>query len=88
MIPAEKLGHALYALHGIMIALRREALEGRDLEKMATVLDLVEELPRYLAKQENMWGSYEETLEDLARRYPEFGIGLERFRLETPPPAW
>jgi hypothetical protein len=80
--------HALYALHGVMIALRREALQGQDSAKIAAALDVIEELPRFLAKEENMRGAFEEALEELAGRYPEFGIALHRFRQDTVPLDW
>lgn len=88
MIPPDKLAHALYALHGVLITLRREALQGQDLGKIATALDVIEELPRFLAREENMRGAFEEALQELAERYPEFGMGLDRFRQGNVPMDW
>jgi hypothetical protein len=88
MIPADKMPQALYALHGVIIALRRAALQSQNPAKIAAALDIVEELPRFLAKEENMRGAFEEALEELAERYPDLGIGLERFKQEELPLDW
>ncbi len=88
MIAASKAMQALHAFNGVLIQLRVWALRGEDKERIATVLDIVEELPRFLGSKEDQTTEFERSLRELVERFPEFGIGLERFLRESPPEHW
>lgn len=61
---------------------------GEDTAKIATVLDVIEQLPRFLAAEEDHTEDFEQSLLELSRRFPELGIGLERFRRNQAPERW
>lgn len=88
MISDNKAAQALHALNGVLVQLRAWALKGEDYNKIASALDLVEELPRFLSSTENKTKEFENSLRELAERFPEFGIGLDRFLRRSPPAYW
>ena len=88
MIDPEKRKQALHALNGILVQLRRITLLDADLKKIATILDLVEPIPRLISVKEDQTLALEEILIELSERYPDFGIGLELFRRERAPDPW
>ena len=79
---------ALHAINGVLVQLRVWALRGEDHKRIATVLDILEQLPRFLGSREDRGEEFEESLRELAERFPEFGIGLERFLRGSPPGSW
>lgn len=88
MIRKDKSKQCLHALNGILVQLRTCAFQGENSSKIGKVLDIVEELPRFLASSGDKTKAYEESLRNLAEKYPEFGIGLERFLREQAPKEW
>jgi len=88
MVRKEKQGQALHAFNGVLVLLRRWAYLKEDSGKIATVLDIVEQLPRFIGTNEDQTEDFEESLISLAKAFPEMGIGLELFRREQAPDAW
>ena len=88
MITEDKIHHALHAINGILIQLRVWALRNEDHTKIATVLDIAEELPRFLSSAEDQTRAFEATLKNLAERFPEFSLGLERYLRKQDPGVW
>ena len=88
MIAENKIRNALHALNGILVRLRFWAYSGEDHKKMAIVLDIIEELPRLLGSAEDQTEDFEATLRELAERFPEFTLGLERYLRDEDPGAW
>jgi hypothetical protein len=88
MVSDRKTAQALHALNGVLVQLRAWALQGEDNMRIASVLDIVEELPRFIGSDKNQTDEFEESLRELAGRFPEFGIGLERFLRSRAPSSW
>ena len=88
MIKPEKLDQALHALKSILAQLRTCALRAEDAKKIATVLDIMEKLPRFLASAKDATVDFDRPLSDIADRFPEFGIGLSLFLEERPSSFW
>ncbi len=88
MIAENKASQALYALNGVLVQLRTSAFKSEDIRKIATVLDYLEELPRFLASNRDQTDEFESSLRALAERFPEFSISLERFLKSGVPEVW
>ena len=88
MISEEKTEQALHALNGVLVQLRSLALRGEDHQKIATVADIAEQLPRFISSEADQTREYELALRDLVARYPEFGHTLHRFLEERAPNRW
>ena len=84
MIGEDKTANALFALHGILVLLRKWAYGGESPEKIASILDTAEMLPRLMAQPEDRTVDFERYLADIARRYPQFSMVLTRFRDPVP----
>jgi len=88
MVREDKLSQALHAFNGVLIQLRHWAYLDEDTQKIAVVLDIVEQLPRFLSTSQDQTKEFEENLVLLAETFPKMGIGLDRFRWEQPPGPW
>lgn len=88
MIRSDKLGNALYALHGVLIRARYMAYAPEHQQATADVLDYAEELPRLIATESDMTERYRQSLESLVKEYPAFAFVLERFDQSPPPRDW
>lgn len=88
MITESKIHHALHAINGILIQLRVCAIRNEDHAKIAAVLDIAEELPRFLSSAEDQTRDFEASLKNLAERFSEFNLGIERFLRKQDPGVW
>lgn len=88
MISLNKKSQAFHALNGVLVQLRVSALRKENHEKIAQVLDVLEELPRFLDSSIDQTASFERSLRHLAQLHPEYGIGLELFLREKAPGEW
>lgn len=84
MISDERLQNALRALTHAVVLTRKMAYDGVEQKEIAEALDVIEYLPRLLAHRLDQSTTFRRCLEDLARRWPDFGTALEFF--DGPPP--
>jgi hypothetical protein len=84
MIPADRLGNALYALNAVLVLARHMAQTKRDSADIARVLDVAEYLPRLMSEPEDATTEFREQLVGLATDYPEFALAVERFDKPLP----
>lgn len=84
MIRADKLGHALYALNGLLVLARHMAYSGRPGGEIADVLDVAEYLPRLMADGGDKTDEFHRQLTWLAEKYAEFSIVVQRFEGPLP----
>ncbi|MCP3994400.1 MAG: hypothetical protein GY722_04945 [bacterium] len=88
MISKSKAAQAFHAFNGVLVQLRFWAYTKEDHKKIATVLDITEQLPRFLSSAEDQTDDFEAALREMAERFPEFGLGLQRFLREEEPGSW
>lgn len=86
MIPANKIQGALFSLNAVLVLIRQMAYDERDHKTIATVLDLAEQLPRFIGETADRTQEFRVCLEDLSSRNSEFFLALERF--DNPPARW
>jgi hypothetical protein len=86
MVPNERHQNALRAMNRVLVLARSMAYERLPHEEIASVLDVVEYLPRLLADERDQAAAFRGCLEDLAARWPLFGDALEVF--DRSPMSW
>lgn len=85
MIRPDKIGNALYALNAVFFIARNMAYEKEPHQKIATVLDYAEMLPRFIASREDHTEDFRTYLEEMAIVYPLFNVALGRFDIDDAP---
>lgn len=84
MIRETQLNNALQALKDLLVTARTMAFERESHERMAAFLDAVEELPMLIARSEDLTDAYRSALEDIAVRFPEASVALQRCEANVP----
>ena len=84
MVNADKQDQALHALHRVLTAARRMALEAQPISRIAGVLDRTELLPRFLATREDQTAEYRDALEAITEKEPELRHALAAFDRDEP----
>ena len=80
MVPPTKSVRALEALNEVLVLARQMAYESRSHREIGEVLDVAEYLPCLLLETEDRTELFEQPLQSLAHKYPEFERALERFK--------
>lgn len=88
MIEQGKLNNALYALHLILVRARFMSYNKESHEDIATILDYAEQLPRFIAVEDDRTDDFRGYLVEIAERYPFYLPALTAFDQVGKPEAW
>lgn len=79
MIESSKQKNALFALHDLTVRARFMCYKGLPHQDIAVLLDMAEQLPRFLADEGDRTAEFRRVLVELAQRIPGCGTALQRF---------